>query len=109
MKIRFVRAIEPSERRSSVRIARGESQGQGWPCLARQGCAASGNAAFGNMRFATTLITLVTWTVLVGARASLSGEARARSGDLEGHTPNAIPLTERPSAPIAVTIDRIVP
>ena len=47
--------------------------------------------------------------VVVGARASLSGEARAQSGDLEGYTPNAISLTERPSAPIAVTIDRIVP
>ena len=47
--------------------------------------------------------------VVVGARASLSGEARARRGDLEGYTPNAISLTERPSAPIAVTIDRIVP
>jgi len=47
--------------------------------------------------------------VVVGARASLSGEARAQSGDLEGYTPNAISLTERPGAPIAVTIDRIVP
>jgi len=47
--------------------------------------------------------------VVVGARASLSGEARAQSGDLEGYTPNAISLTERPSAPIAVIIDRIVP
>ena len=47
--------------------------------------------------------------VVVGARASLSGEARAQSGDFEGYTPNAISLTERPSAPIAVTIDRIVP
>ena len=47
--------------------------------------------------------------VVVGARASLSGEARAQSGDLEGYTPNAISLTERPSAPIVVTIDRVVP
>ncbi|MGH2669673.1 MAG: c-type cytochrome biogenesis protein CcmI, partial [bacterium] len=47
--------------------------------------------------------------VVVGARASLSGEARAQRGDLEGYTPNAISLTERPSAPIAVTINRIVP
>ncbi|MGH8533296.1 MAG: c-type cytochrome biogenesis protein CcmI [Gammaproteobacteria bacterium] len=47
--------------------------------------------------------------VVVGARASLSGDARAQSGDLEGYTPNAISLTERPSAPIAVTINRIVP
>ncbi len=47
--------------------------------------------------------------VVVGARASLSGEARAQRGDLEGYTPNAISLTERPSVPIAVTIDRIVP
>ncbi|MGH8509444.1 MAG: c-type cytochrome biogenesis protein CcmI [Gammaproteobacteria bacterium] len=47
--------------------------------------------------------------VVVGARASLSGEARAQSGDFEGYTPNAISLTESPSAPITVTIDRIVP
>jgi len=55
IKVRFVRAIKPSERRSSVRVARGESQGQGWPCRARRGCnAASGNADFGNLRFAMT-------------------------------------------------------
>ncbi|MGH8469060.1 MAG: c-type cytochrome biogenesis protein CcmI [Gammaproteobacteria bacterium] len=47
--------------------------------------------------------------VVIGARASLSGDARAQSGDLEGYTPSAISLTERPSAPIAVTINRIVP
>ena len=65
IKIRFVRAIEPSD---------------GHQCALPAANAASGNADFGNMRFAMTWITPVTWTTFTTSgqtRPCHSGSAMA--------------------------------